>query len=374
MRPQKKHLSKAGVFCYAWTVIKIMNIMVKQLKILGTIIILLLIGLVVPKYLINNEIPPKDVNFEQEGYLLKDVPGKNPGWYLSYERPGQSGLMTELKIAEPSMDLLSGMRVYVEGTHANEIVAVTKIGIVNAYKRDLIWLDSPRPNQTVINPITLHGYAKGNWYFEASFPIKVLDANGVVLGQVAAEAQENWMTDEYVEFLASLPFTNPTTETGTLVLEKDNPSGLPQNADELRIPIKFGTEGRAVKLYYYNPNKDTDAQGNLLCSRQGLVAVDRQITITDTPIQDTIKLLMAGALTNEEKSQGLTTDYPLSGLELKGANLAERTLTLEFADPQNKTSGGSCRVAVLWAQIEATAKQFPGITTVKFIPKELFQP
>jgi hypothetical protein len=47
------------------------------------------------------------------------------------------------------------------------------------------------------------------------------------------------MTEEFVPFTATLTFEQPETETGFLVLEKDNPSGLPEQADELRIPVSF---------------------------------------------------------------------------------------------------------------------------------------
>ena len=316
-----------------------------------------------------------EANFIYEGNLLRDNPGLIPGvWYLSYEQPGQPGLSVQLRFQQADPDLQVGQRVRVEGVQNNNLVDVMSLEVLNAYKSNLIWVDNPKPNQTVVNPITLTGAAKSSWYFEASFPVKVLDANGKVLGQTNAQAQGDWTTGGYVQFLASVQFTAPATDAGILVLEKDNPSGLPQNADELRIPIVFGTEGRAVKLYYYNSNNDKDTQGNVLCSSKGLVAVDRQIPITNTPIQDTIKLLLQGKLSAAERSAGITTEFPLTGMELKGANVAGHTLTLEFVDPEAKTSGGSCRVAVLWAQIAATAKQFPGITEVKFKPAELFQP
>ena len=133
---------------------------------------------------------------------------------------------------------------------------------------------------------------------------------------------------------------------------------------------------RLVKLYYYNPEKDKDETGNTKCSRDGLVAIERKIPITKTPIQDTIKLLLKGKenLTEEEKAQGITTEYPLEGFSLRGASLKNGTLTLEFDDSQNKTVGGSCRVGILWFQIEATAKQFPEVQQVRFLPEELFQP
>jgi len=133
---------------------------------------------------------------------------------------------------------------------------------------------------------------------------------------------------------------------------------------------------RTIKLYYYNPEKDKDETGNIKCSRDGLVAIERKIPLSKTPIQDTIKLLLRGKenLTEEEIKQGVTTEYPLEGFSLKSASLKDGVLTLEFDDPLNKTVGGACRVGILWFQIEATAKQFPEVKKVRFLPEELFQP
>lgn len=131
---------------------------------------------------------------------------------------------------------------------------------------------------------------------------------------------------------------------------------------------------RTVKLYYYNLNLDKDNTGNILCSRQGLAAVERQIPITITPIQDTIKLLLLGKLMQQEKDLGISTEYPLEGFFLEAVSPRGGILTLTFQDPNSKTVGGSCRVGILWFQIEATAKQFPEVKEVKFLPKELFQP
>lgn len=159
--------------------------------------------------------------------------------------------------------------------------------------------------------------------------------------------------------------------------KKDNPQGLVRQDDEPRMPTIFdlsARQERTIKLYYFNLSQDTDASGNIMCSRNGLEAVNRSIPLTKTPIQDAIKLLIKGELTVAERARGITTEYPLSGFELKGASLKNGVLTLAFADPQNKTSGGSCRVGILWFQIEATAKQFPEVSSVRFIPEELFQP
>ena len=241
-------------------------------------------------------------------------------------------------------------------------------------KSDLIRLDMPQPNETISSPLTIKGEARGYWFFEADFPVKLLDEKGDLIVLAIAQAKSDWMTENFVPFEATLEFQNPGGGKGTLVLEKDNPSGLPENADELRIPVNFQAATRTIKLYYYNQELDKDESGNISCSRAGLVPLEREIAWSKTPIQDAINILLKGELTEAERAGGITTEYPLEGVSLKGASLNEGVLTLEFNDPNNRTGGGSCRVGILWFQIEATAKQFPEIEQVKFIPEELFQP
>lgn len=144
------------------------------------------------------------------------------------------------------------------------------------------------------------------------------------------------------------------------------------------VPVTLSTQKniqqRTIKLFYYNSNNDQDQSGNILCSRQGLVSVERKIPVTITPIQDAVRLLLRGELTLAERAQGITTDFPLAGLVLKGADLKNSVLTLDLIDPNNKTSGGACRAGILWAQIAATAKQFPEVKEVRFKSENLFQP
>ncbi|MFA6375856.1 MAG: Gmad2 immunoglobulin-like domain-containing protein [Candidatus Paceibacterota bacterium] len=115
---------------------------------------------------------------------------------------------------------------------------VEDIGNANGLS-DLIVVDSPRPGDTVKSPLAISGNARGNWYFEASFPVKIVDANDQQLGIIPAQAQGEWMTENFVPFNAVLEFTAPTTPTGSLILQKDNPSGLPENNNQLAIPVKF---------------------------------------------------------------------------------------------------------------------------------------
>lgn len=113
-------------------------------------------------------------------------------------------------------------------------------------KADLITIDTPVPLGIVESPLTIVGEARGYWFFEASFPIMITNWDGLIIGQGIATAGTEWMTEDFVPFTASIEFTNPYNagdpdfmKNGALILQKDNPSGLPENDDALEIPIRF---------------------------------------------------------------------------------------------------------------------------------------
>ena len=100
-------------------------------------------------------------------------------------------------------------------------------------------ISSPVENQAISSPVEISGKAKGSWFFEAVFPIKILDQDGTELGSGQAQAQGNWQTTDYVNFTSKIVFLHPKGLTGTILFENDNPSGLPQNHKEFKLPIKF---------------------------------------------------------------------------------------------------------------------------------------
>jgi len=107
-------------------------------------------------------------------------------------------------------------------------------------KTDLIRLNSPRPNQVVESPLTISGEARGYWFFEADFPVVLVDWDGLIIAEGYATADGDWMTEDFVPFEATLTFEKPDYgENGALILLKDNPSGLPENDDALEVPILF---------------------------------------------------------------------------------------------------------------------------------------
>lgn len=107
------------------------------------------------------------------------------------------------------------------------------------FESENVNVDSPYMNSVVTSPLTVKGEAKGTWFFEASMPIEIRDANGSLLGQSYVMSAEDWMTTNFVSFEGTIEFDEPTTSTGTLVVRKDNPSGLPENDDSVEIPVRF---------------------------------------------------------------------------------------------------------------------------------------
>lgn len=104
-----------------------------------------------------------------------------------------------------------------------------------------IRVENPEANDSVTSPLTIKGEARGNWYFEASFPTALYDANNVLLAQAPAQAEGEWMTEDFVPFELLLTFPTPKTSSGKLVLKKDNPSGLPEHDEQIEIPVLFAS-------------------------------------------------------------------------------------------------------------------------------------
>jgi len=264
-----------------------------------------------------------------------------------------------------------------DGTYVNRVPPTCEFENCPGEKEGIL-VSSPKRNEKIKNPLKIEGQARGNWLFEAQFSAKLYDADNNFLGETILTAKEDWMTENFVPFEGELNFPQPATSSGILRFFNDNPSGLPENQKVFEVPVQLEEMSyRKVFLYYYNPEMDKDEWGNTKCSRDGLVAIEREIPVTKTPIQDTINLLLKGKenFNQADIEKGITTEYPLEGLKLKSVNLKpDGTLILEFEDPLNKTGGGSCRVGILWFQIEATAKQFSGVQKVQFLPEELFQP
>jgi hypothetical protein len=105
-------------------------------------------------------------------------------------------------------------------------------------KKTLALIDEPQANTLVSSPLVVKGRAPGSWYFEASFPVTLLDDKGNKIATTAASAESDPLTENFVPYSALLEFKTTAT-SGYLLLNNDNPSGLPENSLSVKIPVLF---------------------------------------------------------------------------------------------------------------------------------------
>lgn len=98
---------------------------------------------------------------------------------------------------------------------------------------------TPIKNAKVASPVGVVGKVPGNWSYEASFPVQIRDSSNKVVAQGTGQLLGDWMTDNLVPFSAKLTYSSAAPGAGTLVLQKDNPSGQESNDDALQIPIQL---------------------------------------------------------------------------------------------------------------------------------------
>ena len=125
---------------------------------------------------------------------------------------------------------------------ANEPKLHTSMGQLQVmwWGNDTIQIFHPLPNDTITSrTIQVNGKARGNWFFEASAPVHIIDASGKTVLSFPMMTIGDWMTTELVDFSGEGKLTAPIRGEGWIVFEKDNPSGLPEYAQEIRIPISF---------------------------------------------------------------------------------------------------------------------------------------
>ena len=205
---------------------------------------------------------------------------------------------------------------------------------------------SPREGETVTSPLVVTGEARGGWYFEASFPVRLEDASGQVLAEVPAQAQGEWMTADYVPFVAELAFAVPRLTPGRLVLRKANASGLPEHDGERSFAVTLSPL-RTVQVYFMNERLDPE----ITCEQ--VWPVKRVIQPGADPKLATLEALLAGP-TSEETAVSYSTVIN-GGVVVNGIAVGpDGVARVDFSPRLNEAVAGSCRVGSIRAQITET--------------------
>ncbi|MCB9798265.1 hypothetical protein H6758_00900 [Candidatus Nomurabacteria bacterium] len=178
------------------------------------------------------------------------------GYYVGFEHGLETAtdLLNDKSVSQDELDVdISEVTTFTQCAQLSGVVAesyprqcryngktfVENIGN-ELEKMDMIRLDHPRPNQKISSPLEVTGQARGNWFFEASFPVVLTNWDGLIIAQGVAQATDEWMTEDFVPFYVEIEFETPDYgDLGALILQKSNPSGMPENDDALEIPILF---------------------------------------------------------------------------------------------------------------------------------------
>lgn len=226
-----------------------------------------------------------------------------------------------------------------------------------------ITIDSPKAGETMTSPFTVIGQARGEWFFEASFPVRLFDALDREIAVAPAQAEGDWMTEDFVPFTATLSFDVPTAQYGTLVLMKDNPSGLPENDERVEIAVwlepSAGGAPAAETVVEAFFGKSGAAAGEECTT---VAAVQRSVPKTQAVARAALEELLKGP-SAEDAAQGFITSIP-SGVALQSLDITNGTARADFSAALETGVGGSCRVTHIRRQIEETLKQFPTVQNV----------
>lgn len=278
---------------------------------------------------------------------------------LTYPLPAAISSFAECSEAGyPVMESFPRQCMTLDGKTFVEDIGETRIPITT----NEIRVASPKPNTPIQSPLSFHGEARGRWYFEASFPVELLDANGKHIGQGIATAETDWMTEEFVPFSGTISWQEiPGTSSGTLRFHRDNPSGIPEYDASVDVPIIFQggpneTETHVLVFFANTARNGDDTDCNLV------FPVKRSMFTIGSIEEAALKELLGGP-TEAERAVGFETLIP-EGVRINTFTVENGVARVDFSDELSENVAGSCRVVAMRAQIEATLKQFPAIKDV----------
>lgn len=105
-----------------------------------------------------------------------------------------------------------------------------------------VTVSAPASGARVTSPLVVEGTAPGDWYFEAQFVGQLRAADGTVLAEAPARAQEDWMTEAPVPYRAEFTFSVTQDTPATIVLQEDMPAD-DANPREVTIPVVLAPAG-----------------------------------------------------------------------------------------------------------------------------------
>ena len=230
-------------------------------------------------------------------------------------------------------------------------------------KGDIIYLEGVRSGDVLSVEDEILGRAPSSWYFEGTFPVKIFNQRGDEIASLFAIATEEWTQEGYVPFSLELHSNLIELEEESIVVmqfEKDNPSGLEENADYLKINVTLKPieQEKTITFKVFFPNDQmSDIED---CSL--VFPIVREVPYTVAVGRAALEELFKG-LAGNEPDDGYFTNIP-EGVKVQSLSIEGGVARVDLSKELEEGVGGSCMVASIRAQITETLKQFPTVDSV----------
>lgn len=217
-------------------------------------------------------------------------------------------------------------------------------------------------------PLVLSGQAR---VFENVFQYRIRDDAGIVLaaGHASAAAPD---VGQFGSFSLEVSYSEPTVSSGFVeVFSLSAHDGSEQ--DMITIPVTFASDVLVQDVSVYFVSRSALAQGT---SCTDVIAVSRRVPQTVAIAHAALTSLLSGVYAYEDAD--LLSSLP-SYAQLRSVSIEDGVATVLFAKDSFLGVAGSCTVASVRSQIEATLGQFSSINKVILLeegktPEETLQP
>lgn len=228
-------------------------------------------------------------------------------------------------------------------------------------KGSILILDNIKDGDTVDEGFEIKGRVSGEWFFEGTFPVRVLNTQGEIIESLIATSKGDWMTSNLVDFTFTLDLDLDKESIVKIVFEKSNASNLVENDDSASITVTVkpveDIETMNVKVFFPNSKLDPEM---LDCSV--VYPVTREVEKTVAVGQIALKELFKG--TNDgDASDGYFTNIN-TGVTILSLSISEGIAYVDLSNKLQEGVGGSCKIESIRAQISETLKQFSTVDSV----------
>ncbi len=249
--------------------------------------------------------------------------------------------------------------------------------VLSAKGQTLI-LDNIKSGDTVDLGFEVKGSVTGDWFFEGTFPVRVLNQQGEIVETLSAEALEEWTTEEAVPFSFKIDMDLEEESIVVLKFEKSNPSDLEESNDSAEITVTLKPlesekeiETMKVKVFFSSSKLNPDL---IDCSL--VFPVQREIDKTVAVGRAALTELFKGT-TEQEEDAGYFTNIN-DEVVIQSLTIKDGIARVDLNSKLEEGVGGSCKTSAIRAQISETLKQFSTVDSVAIsingVSEDILQP